>query len=196
MPRPATTTRLHVLLQLHVRGIAPPALGTPDRRSRAARSYEWLTSGFALQTGAHVRPDIRTVHQDDDGDSFREHSDRDAAEVRRLADEAARGGPRPREHLLLIYGQYDPWTGGAIDEPKQPSSARFFVPKATHGAQLVNLPTNERTAALAVASRLFGVEPNMPMMAQAERAGARVAQLNADKLRKITAQIAHRRMRR
>ena len=68
-----------------------------------------------------------------------------------------------------------------MDEPRRPTSARFFVPNATHGAQISRLPAYERTAALAHATRMFGQPPTMTMRAEAEAAGERRAELMAER---------------
>ena len=77
------------------------------------------------------------------------------------------------ENMLLIYGTYDPWSGGAMAEPTQATSARFFVPGANHGAAISGLDDAEQAAALAHASRMFGVPPTMTMMRQAAEASQR-----------------------
>jgi PS-10 peptidase S37 len=180
-------------------GIRPPQLGTPDDdKSNGALSYEWLSEqGFALQVGEHIRPLLSASSLTTMEENFRDqfptvilpaYDGRVTHAVRHWAREYG-------ENILFIYGQLDPWSGGAIEQPKRASSARFFVPNATHGAQLVRLPVAERTQALAIASRLFGTAPVMPMMAAAERAGAERVRIIDGKLRQFTAQIAQHRMR-
>jgi hypothetical protein len=94
------------------------------------------------------------------------------------------------ENLLLIYGQYDPWSGGAFETPTRPTSARFFVPGATHGAQIADLATADRVEALAHAERMFGRPPMMTEMPRAAEAGARRdAILRAKQQRLATFQI-------
>jgi hypothetical protein len=152
----------------------PPA-ERDDERSDGALSYEWLTEqGFALQYGAHIAALLSdefkqgTMRQNF-LDSFPEvplppHSSDVTARVRRWARERA-------ENLLLIYGEYDPWSGGAMAEPEHPSSARFFVPEATHGAAITGLLGIEQEAALAHATRMFGVAPGS-LRREARRANA------------------------
>lgn len=98
--------------------------------------------------------------------------------------------------LLLIYGQLDPWSGGAMDAPTQPTSARFFVPNATHGAQLGKLPAAERQAALDHATRMLGAQPVMAMAHLAQGAGANRAQLIARHAkRELAVLVRHRQHR-
>jgi hypothetical protein len=180
--------------------IRPPQLGTPNEElSNGALYYEWLTEqGFALQVGEHIRPLLSAASQTTMEENFRDqfptvilpaYDGRVTQAVRHWARNYG-------DNMLFIYGQYDPWSGGAIEQPKSPSSARFFVPNATHGAQLAKLPPAQRTEALAIAARLFGTTPVMPLMAVAERAGAQRAKIMEAKLRQFTAQIVQRRMRR
>lgn len=176
-------------------GGASPAANT-EERSYGALWYEWLTEqGFALQIGAHVRPLVhepRTLSTmaDNFHDMFPEvalpeHDGSITHNVRKWARERA-------ENLLLIYGQFDPWTGGAMDEPERATSARFFVPAATHGAQLMKLDSTARAKALAHATRMFGALPVMTMAPMAAFAGAQRADHLAGKMRQATARFTLR----
>ncbi|MEO8703394.1 MAG: S28 family serine protease [Kofleriaceae bacterium] len=134
-----------------------------DQLSNGALSYEWLTEqGFALQRGAHVaslivEPEAVATMEDNfrtqfPGVALLDYDGSLTAATRTwVRDEA--------EDLLLIYGQYDPWSGGAMEAPVKTSAARFYVPNATHGAQISELAFGDREAALAHASRMFGREP-------------------------------------
>ena len=152
-----------------------PGLPANEAMSDGALYYEWLTEqGFALQIGEHVKPllqnDFATATMED---RFRAefpavelptHDGSVTRSVRRWASLRA-------ENIMFIYGQFDPWSGGAIDEPVQPSSSRFFVPGANHGAQISGLDAVERNAALAHAERMFGRPPMLTEMPRAIRAG-------------------------
>lgn len=145
-----------------------------DERSDGALYYEWLTEqGFALQIGAHVEnllvsewatatmeENFRVMFPDVELPNYDGYVTR---VVRRWVREDA-------ENMLLIYGQYDPWSGGAMDEPKRPTSARFFVPGANHGAAITGLDDAEQAKALEHAARMFGVQPVVPMLRQASAA--------------------------
>jgi len=159
-----------------VSGIFGPAGPGNDELSNGALDYEWLTEqGFALQIGAHVAPLLQssaaTMTMED---AFvAQFPD---VELPAYDGSVTRSTRHWVEHyaknLLLIYGDYDPWSGGALDKPTQPSSARFFVPQANHGAQIAGLADADRTVALEYAARMFGVQPVMTMMARASQAGA------------------------
>jgi hypothetical protein len=138
----------------------PPA---NDEYSNGALYYEWLTQqGFALQINAEVEPllaeplALATMEDDFHGMfptvELPRYNGSLTGVVRQWAKVAA-------TDLLLIYGDYDPWSGGAMDAPERPGSGRFFVPNATHGAQISDLSIDDRNAALAIASRMFGHEP-------------------------------------
>jgi hypothetical protein len=155
---------------------AAPATGD-EQKSLGALYYEWLTEqGFALQVNARVAPLLeepaaRKTMEDDFREMFPTvalpaYDGSVTAAVRDwMRDEA--------EDVLLIYGQYDPWSGGAMDAPLQPSSARFTVPAATHGgAQIGALGEEDQAAALAIATRFFGTAPDLEQRQAAARAGA------------------------
>ena len=172
---------------------AAPATGDQDK-SLGALYYEWLTEqGFALQVNSRVAPLLEQPRAlMSMADTFREmfpevelpaYDGSVTAAVRDwMRDEA--------EDVLLIYGQYDPWSGGAMDAPSQASSARFFVPAATHGAQIGALGEEDMTAALALATGFFGTEPDLGQREAAVRAGA-VHQrlLERQQLRAVTAPL-------
>jgi len=143
-------------------GDAAPVTSTADY-SNGALYYEWLTEqGFASQINDEVAPlltepfAIETMEDD-----FRiQFPDVELPSYDGSVTGVTRAWVKnSAENMLLIYGDYDPWSGGAMDEPTRPTSARFFVPRATHGAQISALGIDDRLAALAIASRLFGEEP-------------------------------------
>jgi len=147
-------------------GAARRSPGIPDDfMSNGALSYEWLTEqGFALQLNAQIRPYLvepivlgtmeETFVAQFPDVTLPPYDGRVTAEARAWARDLA-------ENMLLVYGAYDPWSGGSIDAPVQASSARFFVPDATHGAQITDMAPADVTAALAHATRMLGVAPVM-----------------------------------
>jgi hypothetical protein len=154
-----------------------------ERLSDGALSYEWLTEqGFAFQIGSHVLPLLQseyatmTMEQrfvDEFPDVVLPTYDGSVTRaVRHWAERYA-------DNLLMIYGQYDPWSGGALEVPAKPTSARFFAPAATHGAQIALLAPADRAAALEHAARMFGVPPEMPMMRLASAAADRRSEIIA-----------------
>jgi hypothetical protein len=156
-------------------GLSSPSPGGDSQiMSDGALYYEWLTEqGFALQIGAHieqllVEPSAKETMEESFRAQFPEvalppYNGTVTADVRRwVRDEAA--------EMLLIYGQFDPWSGGAMETPVKPTSGRYFVPMATHGASIMGLGLADRTAALAHATRMFGKQPAMALAPAARRA--------------------------
>lgn len=142
--------------------------------SNGALQYEWLVEqGFALQVGEHVAPLLQSPWATQSMEErFREwfpdvelpaYDGSVTRSVRRWVELRA-------ESMLLIYGEVDPWSGGALPAPSRPSSARYFAPNASHGAQISHLPAAERADALARAEEMFGVPPAMSQMARASQA--------------------------
>jgi hypothetical protein len=171
--------------------VAAPA--GDEERSWGALYYEWLTEqGFALQLGAHVKPLVSepttlATMEDNFHEMFPDvalpaYDGTITHAVRTWARDSA-------EDLLLIYGRLDPWSGGAMDAPTKATSGRYFVPNATHAAQLMQLAAADREAALAHATRMFGVPTTMGMQPIAALAGANRAALLARKMRQFTHQI-------
>lgn len=167
-----------------------PVPATQQEMSDGALTYEWLTEqGFALQVGAHVTPLLtEPLARETMEDGFLAqfptvplpaYNGAVTADVRRWARDEA-------EELLLIYGQYDPWSGGAMETPVKPTSGRFFVPAATHGAAIMELVSAERTAALAHATRMFGRPPAMAAAPAARRAAEVRQALVTGKARRVT----------
>jgi hypothetical protein len=177
-------------------GFSQPA-GSSEELSNGALSYEWLTEqGFALQIGEHVRgmlvdPYATATMEQSFVAEFPDvelpaYDGSITADVRTWIKSAA-------ENVLLIYGENDPWSGAALDAPTKPSSGRFFVPDGTHGSQITALPAADRTAALAIASRMFGRQPTFDQAAS-ERAVAHRTALFDQKLRTAVVRTALRRM--
>jgi hypothetical protein len=75
------------------------------------------------------------------------------------------------EHIMLVYGQYDPWTGGAIDLGQAKDARKFVVPQGNHGSQIDLLPATERDAALEMLYRWADVK--RPGMSSGMRKGLR-----------------------
>jgi hypothetical protein len=67
--------------------------------------------------------------------------------------------------LMLIYGQYDPWTAGAFDLGNASDSHVFTVPLANHGASIAALPVTERDQAMAIIGGWMNVVPQLPSSA-------------------------------
>jgi hypothetical protein len=182
-------------------GSPHPAIPPADQAmSDGALYYEWLTEqGFALQINSDVRPQLtepfalETMEDSFVGqfpavalppyDGTVTHAVRDW--VRDTA-----------EDVVLIYGNFDPWSGGAMDQPTRATSGRWFVPHATHGAQIGRLDAIDRDDALALITPMFGREPNLANKPTAARAGEQVAKLVAEHERDVMTRLLLRRLAR
>jgi PS-10 peptidase S37 len=143
--------------QALIQGQPTPGLpATRAQASDAALAYEWSwQQGFAAQVGAHVAPLLQTGANES---VIPESQWKDTFPLVALppydgtVTQKARTWVRTTaENMLLIYGQFDPWSGGALDAPTKPSSGRYIVPGGNHGAQIADLPAMERQAALGLA---------------------------------------------
>lgn len=61
------------------------------------------------------------------------------------------------ERIMLIYGQNDPWTAGAVSLGDATDSFKYIAPNANHGASIGTLTQADRTAATATVLRWAGV---------------------------------------
>jgi hypothetical protein len=82
--------------------------------------------------------------------------DHDPVAMRDVAEWVATQG----SELMLVYGEWDPWTGGAIELGGAADSHTFVVPRGTHYAQIMDLPWAERDRAFAILHRWTGVYPS------------------------------------
>ncbi|HUS26887.1 MAG TPA: S28 family serine protease [Kofleriaceae bacterium] len=160
----------------------PERLPATDARSDGALSYEWLTEqGFAQQLSPTVAsyvtdPSARMNMED----AFKsQYPDIALPAYNGQVTRDVRTWAKSADNLLLIYGELDPWSGGAMDPPTKPSSRRYFVPGANHGAQIAALPTNDRSNALTLASLYFGEQADVTALPRAIAANAHRAELLA-----------------
>jgi hypothetical protein len=58
---------------------------------------------------------------------------------------------------MLIYGQNDPWTAGAVDLGAASDSFKFIAPAANHGASIAALTDADESAATATVLRWAGI---------------------------------------
>lgn len=63
--------------------------------------------------------------------------------------------------LVFLYGEYDPWTGGAFATPEDGRALRVTVPEANHGAVIRALPDGERTRVLDALELWLGARPRI-----------------------------------
>lgn len=71
-------------------------------------------------------------------------------------------------HLIFVYGQWDPWTGGAYPLGGAQDAMEATVADGTHGASLVDLAPADRDAAFAKLAAWTGVTPVIPANAHRE----------------------------
>lgn len=53
------------------------------------------------------------------------------------------------ERIILIYGEYDPWTAAKLEVDEDNDSYRYIAPKGAHGSQIRSLPKKQRDEAVA-----------------------------------------------
>jgi hypothetical protein len=61
------------------------------------------------------------------------------------------------ERILLIYGQNDPWSAGAVDLGAATDSFKFIAPAGNHGSSIANLSTDDAATATAAVMRWAGL---------------------------------------
>jgi hypothetical protein len=61
--------------------------------------------------------------------------------------------------ILFIYGEYDPWAGGAFEMGPPERTLRLTAPGANHGAAIRELADADRALALEAVERWTGVRP-------------------------------------
>lgn len=61
------------------------------------------------------------------------------------------------ERIMLIYGQNDPWTAGAVSLGNATDSFKYTAPNGNHGASIAGLVEAEKAAAAATVMRWAGV---------------------------------------
>jgi hypothetical protein len=66
------------------------------------------------------------------------------------------------ERILLIYGEFDPWTAGAFDLGGAVDSHLFVDPGGTHGSYIRTLEPDDQAAVMQILHRWTGVRPILP----------------------------------
>ncbi|HEX7700173.1 MAG TPA: hypothetical protein VF403_05615, partial [Kofleriaceae bacterium] len=69
--------------------------------------------------------------------------------------------------FVFVYGQWDPWSGGAFDLGGATDSLELFQAQGTHNSHLSTLAATDDQAALAKLAAWTGVTPKVPMVATA-----------------------------
>ena len=91
----------------------------------------------------------------------------DPAAMRDIADWVTSEG----ERLMFIYGEHDPWTGGAFDVGGAPDAHLFVVPEGDHGARIGALEPEDEERALDLLETWTGITPAVPFASPALRRG-------------------------
>lgn len=63
-------------------------------------------------------------------------------------------------HLMFVYGEWDPWSGGKYELGGAVDSARYLQAEGTHGSRLTRLADADRTEAFARLAAWTGVTPS------------------------------------
>ncbi|MBP9085577.1 MAG: multidrug transporter [Kofleriaceae bacterium] len=63
------------------------------------------------------------------------------------------------QRMMLIYGQWDPWTAGAFTLGNAQDSFQFTQPQGTHGANLLGLAPADRATAATKIGQWLGMTP-------------------------------------
>lgn len=73
------------------------------------------------------------------------------------------------ERIMLIYGQNDPWTAGAVDIGNATDSFKYISPGGNHGSSLANLSSTDQDEAVATVLRWAGVQSMAKSLPRHER---------------------------
>jgi hypothetical protein len=80
----------------------------------------------------------------------------DPAPMADIADWVAHDADR----IMFIYGQFDPWSGGAFDTSANPRLQKLIAPDGAHWSGLLDLATADRATAFAALTDWTGVVPD------------------------------------
>jgi hypothetical protein len=152
----------------------------PDQRADLALSYEWLTEqGFAVQISDEVNG-LLSEPISSMADDFTAATTDPLPDYDATASEAVRAWVAgDAEKLVLVYGQWDPWSGGATPAPTGADTGYFVVPEAGHWASIGGLPEVEQAQALELVAGMLGVAPAMERRAEAAASERRRQRLTA-----------------
>ncbi|HTL35053.1 MAG TPA: S28 family serine protease [Kofleriaceae bacterium] len=59
--------------------------------------------------------------------------------------------------IMLIYGQNDPWSAGAVDLGNATDSVKYISPNGNHGSSIATLPSTQQDEAVAIVMRWAGI---------------------------------------
>jgi hypothetical protein len=73
------------------------------------------------------------------------------------------------DKFLFVYGEWDPWTGGAFDLGGATDSLKLIQGQGTHNSKIVHLAGTDEQAAFAKLQAWTGVAPKVPQIAFSSR---------------------------
>jgi hypothetical protein len=76
-------------------------------------------------------------------------------------------------HVVLIYGELDPWSAGAFDLGAAKDAFRYYAPKANHSASIAALAPADRDAVKATLQRWLGAPLTNQRVIRGESPAAR-----------------------
>ena len=85
--------------------------------------------------------------------------------------------------LLFLYGENDPWTGGAFELGQAEDSYQFFDPGGTHGTFIATLEPDDQEAVMEILQRWTGIAPDPPVAVEGRLEGHRYSHLPPELLR-------------
>lgn len=65
------------------------------------------------------------------------------------------------EHMILIYGGYDPWTAGGIIPKSNSKAVRFVKPKGSHRTRINNMSYAQRAEIYKLLENYLGISTNL-----------------------------------
>jgi hypothetical protein len=121
----------------------------------------------------YFQADFQLGYPDDGTDAylkpFEIYTDADFVNALPTTDPAFDGGAAMQDidafvqgagnRFIFVYGEWDPWTGGAFELGNARDSLRLIQPQGTHGSRLTHLAPDDTTAALAKLAAWTGVTP-------------------------------------
>lgn len=76
------------------------------------------------------------------------------------------------ERLIFVYGEHDPWTGGAFAVPERDDVLRVTAPRATHAAMIRDLDADAQARVLDALEAWMGARPQIGPSLRPSRAPA------------------------
>ena len=107
--------------------------------------------------GSHVQ-DLRrydfSIDQYTPRGQAHEYDPHAMADIKSWFDESA-------SQVLMVYGEFDPWSAGAFPQPRTDRDTRkFFVAGGNHGSKFAALNPDDKAVALGMLSSWLGKEPD------------------------------------